>query len=170
MSCLGEGDMLGGRWISKQAYERAKRDLDETRSAIREQGRIIRLAIESGGGTHDNAMYDAATHEQEVLFERERKLSEHLSGARLIEEAEGRKEDQVHIGCAVVVYVEEKEKEFEYVILGPMDVEYQTVDNVISYNAPVARALLGKKVGDVVLVNIPAGKRELEICRIRKYL
>ncbi|HAA64119.1 MAG TPA: transcription elongation factor GreA, partial [Thermoanaerobacter sp.] len=74
--------------------------------------------------------------------------------------------DQVSIGCTVKVYDESYNEEVEYTIVG--SAEADPMNNKISDESPIGKALLGKKVGDVVSVEVPAGIIKLKILEIRK--
>jgi len=88
-----------------------------------------------------------------------------LKNAKVIDE-EDIKLDQVSIGCTVKVYDESYNEEVEYTIVG--SAEADPMNNKISDESPIGKALLGKKVGDVVSVEVPAGIINLKILEIRK--
>ena len=85
--------------------------------------------------------------------------------SRLLWKQEGAAKTVV-VGVKVKVYDEEFEEEDEYHVVG--STEADPVNNKISDESPVGRALLGHKVGDVVTVEAPAGDIKLKIIKISK--
>ena len=72
---------------------------------------------------------------------------------------------KLNIGCIVKIYDEEFDEEVEYRIIG--STESDPLNGLISNESPVGRALIGKKVGDEVEVETPAGINKLKILEIR---
>lgn len=136
---------------------------------VREQSQIVREAIDSGGGTHDNGMYDAALHEQAVLAERLDRAQQYLRDAALIEELTVAS-DTVTLGKFVVVQNTSTGERTPYIVVGAADVEYEPMQGRISHASPLARQLLGKRLGDVVSITVPGGTYEAEIVELRHCL
>jgi len=74
--------------------------------------------------------------------------------------------DKVSVGCTVKVYDEDFKEEAEYTIVG--STEADPMNNKISDESPIGKALLGKKVGDTVSVEVPAGIIKLKVLEIHK--
>ena len=74
--------------------------------------------------------------------------------------------DQINIGCSVRIYDMEFEEELEYKIVG--STEANSLKGKISNESPVGKALIGKKVGDVVTVETQAGEISYKILEIYK--
>jgi transcription elongation factor GreA len=70
----------------------------------------------------------------------------------------------VVFGCTVLLGDLESDKQVRYKIVGADEADIK--NGRISINSPVAKALIGKKVGDVVTVVVPSGKKEFEILEI----
>ncbi|KUJ89843.1 MAG: GreA/GreB family elongation factor [Thermoanaerobacter thermocopriae] len=117
------------------------------------------------GDLSENSEYDEAKNEQAFIEGRIATLEAMLKNAKVIDE-EDIKLDQVSIGCTVKVYDESYNEEVEYTIVG--SAEADPMNNKISDESPIGKALLGKKVGDVVSVEVPAGIIKLKILEIRK--
>ncbi|ADD03274.1 GreA/GreB family elongation factor [Thermoanaerobacter mathranii subsp. mathranii str. A3] len=117
------------------------------------------------GDLSENSEYDEAKNEQAFIEGRIATLEAMLKNAKVIDE-EDIKLDQVSIGCTVKVYDESYNEEVEYTIVG--SAEADPMNNKISDESPIGKALLGKKVGDVVSVEVPAGIINLKILEIRK--
>ena len=110
------------------------------------------------GDLSENAEYDAARNEQAEVEGRIAELEVMLDNAKIITEAS---KDKVSIGSKVVVkYVEDEESE-EYTIVGSKEAD--PFANKISNESPIAKAILGFSVGDVVTVDSPNGKYEVQI-------
>ena len=74
--------------------------------------------------------------------------------------------EKINIGCTVDVYDREFEEEMEFKIVG--STEANSLAGKISNESPVGRALIGKKVGDVVAVETQAGVIEYEVLKINR--
>lgn len=113
------------------------------------------------GDLSENAEYDAARNDQAQIEARIRELEAMIESAVIIKEINS---DTVSIGTKVVIeYVEDKEEE-EYSIVGSKEAD--PFANKISNESPIAKAIIGKKVNDVVLVDSPNGKYEVKIKKI----
>ena len=71
---------------------------------------------------------------------------------------------KVVFGATVTVADEDSGEETRYQVVG--DLEADIAHNRIAVSSPIARALIGKEVGDVVTVEAPAGNRELEVVKV----
>ena len=109
--------------------------------------------------------YDDAKNEQAKIEARIVELEAMLKNVEIIKDIKGAAKTVV-VGVKVKVYDEEFEEEDEYHVVG--STEADPVNNKISDESPVGRALLGHKVGDVVTVEAPAGDIKLKIIKISK--
>lgn len=117
------------------------------------------------GDLSENAEYDAARNDQAQIEAKIRELEVMIESAVIIKEINS---DTVSIGTKVVIeYVEDKEEE-EYSIVGSKEAD--PFANKISNESPIAKAIIGKKVNDIVLVDSPNGKYEVKIKKISCYL
>ena len=130
----------------------------------REVAERIKLAI-SYGDISENSEYEDAKNEQAFVEGRIITLEKMLRNARVIHEEEVDTQ-VVSIGSKVKVRDVEFREDVEYVIVG--SAESDPMENKISNESPVGKALLGKKVGSKVEVQVPAGKIEYEVLEIRK--
>jgi transcription elongation factor GreA len=117
------------------------------------------------GDLSENAEYDEAKNEQSRLEAQIIDLENTIRTAIIIDEANV-STDRVNIGTVVRVYDKELKEETEYAIVGAR--ESDPMNNKISNESPVGAALLGKKKGQVVKVQAPAGLIELKIIEIHK--
>jgi transcription elongation factor GreA len=116
------------------------------------------------GDLSENADYDAAKEEQGMIEAKIRDLEAKISLAEVIEptELDG---DRVKFGATVTIEDAESGDENTYTIVGEYEADMKR--NRISVTAPVARALIGKHVGDSVSIKTPKGTREVEIVDVQ---
>lgn len=113
------------------------------------------------GDLSENAEYDAARGEQATVEAKIMELESMIEHAVIIKEV---KTDKVSIGNSVKIeYVEDGETE-EYSIVGSKEAD--PFNNKISNESPIAQAIIGKKVGDVVTVASPNGEYQVKILEI----
>lgn len=117
----------------------------------------------SHGDLKENAEYHAAKEKQAVIDARIAELSDILSRAQVIEPA-SLKHERVSFGSTVKLIDVETEEEFTYTIVGAP--ESNPDKNLISYNSPLAKALITKEEGDEVRASLPKGVIEFEILEI----
>lgn len=115
------------------------------------------------GDISENAEYDAAKEQQAFLEKRIREIENMIANAQVVDPA-GMDTERVVFGLSVTVQDLESGEEISYQIVGSDEADIAA--KRISVTSPVARALIGKKIGDVVQVQIPRGSRELEVLDI----
>jgi len=118
------------------------------------------------GDLSENAEYDAAKEEQRDIELRIEELENLLRNAEVVVEDEVEL-DKISVGCIVKVYDVEFEEELEFSIVG--STEANSLQNRISNESPVGKALLGRRVGETVTVETQAGDiayRVLGISRV----
>ncbi|NLY64880.1 MAG: transcription elongation factor GreA [Alcaligenaceae bacterium] len=116
------------------------------------------------GDLSENAEYDAARERQGFIEGRIQELEGTLANAHIINPAELDIDDRIVFGATVTIEDLDSSETVTYQIVG--DLEADIRQNMISVSSPVARALIGKSEGDVVMVNVPAGEKEYEIIGI----
>ncbi|NLM11227.1 MAG: transcription elongation factor GreA [Clostridiaceae bacterium] len=130
----------------------------------REIAERIRQAL-AFGDISENSEYDEAKNEQAKNELRIVQLENMLKNATLIDEDEI-DTNSVRLGTRVKVYDMEFDEEVDYYIVG--STEADPLEQRISNDSPVGRALLGKKPGDIVTVQVPDGTVQLKILKIYK--
>lgn len=116
------------------------------------------------GDRSENADYQYGKRRLREIDRRVRFLRKRLERAQVVDPAAQTRRDQVFFG-ATVTYAREDDSEVTVTIVG-ID-EADTARGRISWVSPVARALLGKRVGDLVRVRTPQGTEEIEVVAIR---
>ncbi len=117
------------------------------------------------GDLSENSEYDAAKEEQAQVEARIVQLENMLKNAKVIDNDEIDL-TAVSIGTRVTVYDEEFEEEIEYSIVGSTEADPDAFK--ISDESPVGRALIGKKIDDIVDVETPGGVIKFKILSINK--
>ncbi len=115
------------------------------------------------GDIMENSAYDAAKEQQAFVEGRILSIETMLKTAVMIDE--NRQNETVTMGCTVSVKERGSSSEEVYQIVG--SAEADPLKGRISNESPVGKALMGKRVGDDVIVKIPAGERRLKIVSIR---
>ena len=117
------------------------------------------------GDLSENAEYDAAKDEQRDIEARIEELEKILKNPEVVVEDEVDL-DKISIGCTVTVYDNEFEEEMEFKIVG--STEANSLEGKISNESPVGKALIGRKVDDVVEVETQAGVMEYKVLKIER--
>ena len=127
---------------------------------------IIRSIAEarSHGDLSENAEYHAARERQSFIEGRIAELEEIISAAEVIDPSK-LSGDQVKFGAHVWLVDEETEQESAYQIVGVHEADIKS--GRLSVSSPLAKALIGKRVGDTVSVPAPGGDRSYEILGVR---
>jgi transcription elongation factor GreA len=122
----------------------------------------IKQAIEFGD-ISENSEYEDAKNEQAFIEGRILTLEKMLRNAKVIEHVQN-DSDLVHIGARVQLKDLEFGDELDYTLVG--FAEADPLNNKISFESPVGKAILGKRQGDIVEVNVPAGKLKYKILAV----
>ena len=117
------------------------------------------------GDLSENSEYDDAKNEQAKIEARIVEIEAMLKNVEVIKDIKGAAKT-VMVGVKVKVYDEEFDEEVEYHIVG--STEADPMNNKISDESPVGKALIGHKVNDTVIVEAPAGEIKLKIVGISK--
>lgn len=117
------------------------------------------------GDLKENAEYHAAREQQGFIEGRIQDIEGKLSNAQVIDITSITPTGKVIFGTTVRIINCDTDEELEYKIVG--DDEADIKQNRISVSSPIARALIGKEEGDVVVVQVPAGAVEYEIDEVK---
>ena len=130
-----------------------------------ERPRIINAIAEARahGDLSENAEYHAAKEEQAHNETRIMELEDLLSKAEVIDPSKLSGKD-IKFGAKVILIDLDTDEEAKYQIVG--DVESDFKEKKISISSPIAKALIGKTVGDEVEVNTPGGGKNYEIVKV----
>ena len=150
-------------YMTEEGLQKLKAELHELETV--ERPRVIAAIAEARdkGDLSENAEYDAAKEEQGMLESKIAQIKGRIMDARIIDQSSV-STDEVQILTKVRVRLKKTgaEKTYQLVTEG----EANSVEGKIAVTTPIAKGLLGKKVGDVAEVKVPAGVMEFEILEI----
>ena len=150
--------------MTPRGYAAMKEELQRLKSVERPANvKDIEEAI-AHGDLSENAEYHAAKEKQAHIAGQIAMLDDKLARAQVIDPSD-QDPDKVRFGTTVVLQDVETDDEVTYAIVG--EDEADAKKGMISVTSPVARALMGKEVGDDVQVKVPKGTREFEVLEIR---
>jgi transcription elongation factor GreA len=138
----------------------------ELKDLIHRQRPEVIKAIEearSHGDLSENAEYDAAKEKQALVEGRIQDIQSKLAGAEVVDTSKI-KSDKVVFGAKVKMLDYDTDEEVTYQIVGVDEADVKK--GQISILSPIARGLIGKKVGDVAVVTSPKGEKEYEILEL----
>jgi len=141
---------------------KAKLESELRQLTVVERPSVIKAIEEARaqGDISENAEYDAAKDRQALIEGRILELQGKISSAEVIEPS-SIKSDKIVFGATVTLLDLAEEVEVRYQIVGVDEADVK--NKSISILSPLARALIGKQSGDVVIVQSPKGDREYEI-------
>ena len=149
-------------YLTQEGYNEIKEELDNLINVKRPENIIAIKEARALGDLSENADYDAARNEQAEIEARIKKLETIVDNVEIIEEV---KTDAVGLGNTVKIsYVDDEDDLDEYKIVGSQEAD--PFESKISNESPIAKALMGHKVGDVVSVESPNGNYEIKIVEI----
>jgi transcription elongation factor GreA len=153
--------------LTKEGYEELDKRLEYLKVTKRaEITERIKTAREFGD-LSENAEYDAAKNEQAMIEGEILEIEDKLKKAKIIT-AEDKKEGVVSLGCTVSLYDKEFDENVQYQIVGTTEADPKAKPVArISNESPIGKAVLGKKKGEVVLVDAPDGIIEMKILEIK---
>ncbi len=117
------------------------------------------------GDLKENAEYHAAREQQSFTEGRIADIESKLANAQVIDVTTLPRSDKVVFGSTVLLGEEDSEEEKRYQIVGEDEADIK--EGKISFGSPIARALIGKLVGDVVDVQTPGGLKSYEIVDVQ---
>lgn len=135
----------------------------ELNHLVRVEREEIKQAISEArelGDLKENAEYAAAKERQSIIEGRILDVQSKIARARVINVAT-LKTDKIVFGATVTIFDNQKEITITYQIVG--EDEAMTDPNKISYNSPLGKALIGKEVGDEIIVKAPKGDLTYEV-------
>lgn len=149
--------------MTSEGYRALEEEIKFLKSV--ERPRIIKAIAEARahGDLSENAEYHAAKEQQGLNESRVAELEDKISRAEVIDVSK-LSGTTVKFGATVTLVDEDTEDEAKYQIVG--EIEADVKKGRVSITSPIARALIGKSVGDSVEVNTPGGGKSYEILKI----
>ena len=151
--------------LTSEGLKKLEDELDDLIVVKRKEvAQKIKEAREQGD-LSENAEYDAAKDEQRDIEARIEEIEKILKNAEIVDEDEVNI-DTINIGCQVRILDCEFEEELTYKIVG--STEANSLKGKISNESPVGRALIGKKVGEMVSVETQVGTVQYKVLDIQR--
>lgn len=153
------GDVVK-RPITKNGFQKLKDELDRFKKIERPKNIQDIAEARAHGDLSENAEYSAAKERQSYIAARIADLEHKIATSEIIDIS---KLDSARVvfGATVALVDLFKGEQKKYTIVGEDEIDLK--NGKISHSSPVGRALIGNRVGDVVLIKAPAGDREYEI-------
>lgn len=150
---------------TKQGYQDLVDELKYLKLTRREEIKE-QIAVARGfGDLSENAEYDEARNEQAKVEARIQELEALIENAEIIDES-NMDVRAISLGSVVKLYDEDFEEEITYSIVGSNQAD--PLDQKISDQSPIGRALMGKKAGDRVTVTAPAGELHFKVLEVAR--
>lgn len=148
-------------YLSKSRLDELKKELENLRTSRRiEVSQKLKKAKEYGD-LSENAEYSEAKDEEERVESRIDELEDVLKKAVIIKKGSS---NSVQIGSKVTIKNKKNAKISEFIIVGSN--ETNPSEGKISNESPIGRAILGAKVGEIVVINTPTGKVSYQLAKI----
>ncbi len=153
------------RYYTEEGFVKLRDELHQLKTV--ERPSISRQIAEARdkGDLSENAEYDAAKEAQGLLEMKIAKLEEVISNARIIDESQ-LTSDKVLILSKVKLMNIGMKKEFLYTLVAENEANLR--EGKISVDSPIGKGLLGKKVGDIVEIQVPNGIMKFEVLEISR--
>jgi len=149
--------------ITKAGYEALKQELEHLKTVERPSNIKAIEEARAHGDLSENAEFHAAKERQGFIEGRVSELGYKLGNADIID-IRNTPKDHLVFGCRAVLENIDTGESVEYLLVGPDESDINA--GRISVTSPLGKAMLGKEIGDEVLVAAPAGKRVYEIVDI----
>ncbi|MDC0450103.1 transcription elongation factor GreA [Pelagibacteraceae bacterium] len=145
--------------------ENLKLELEQLKNIKRPQIVAAIAEARSHGDLKENAEYHAAKEQQGQMESRVIEINDIIARANVIDVTKIENNGNVIFGATVTVQDLEINKKKTYKIVGKDEADISK--NLIYFKSPIGRALIGKSVGDALIVETPSGKKNLEILDVQ---
>ena len=152
-------------YLSKEGYERMEAELRDLKTRGRKEITEELAEARAKGDLSENAEYDAAKEAQGYLEKKIAELEHTLATSEIIDER-NIDDTKAFLLSTVTILNRKTNKEMKYTLVSKDEADFK--EKKISVDSPIGQAILGKEVGDIVDVNVPAGKLKLEIKKIER--
>ena len=157
--------MSDTNYMTEEGLIKLKGELEQLKMVDRPAASKAIAEARDKGDLSENAEYDAAKEAQGLLELKIRKLDDQVAKSRIIDETKINI-DSVQILNKVKMKNKANSSIIEYTLVSDPEADLKAMK--ISVNTPIAKALMGKKVGEVVEVTIPSGVVEYEVIEISR--
>lgn len=151
--------------LTRAGYEKLREELNH---AMTKRRREIARDLEKArafGDLKENAEYDAAKNAQAFNEARIADLSEKLSRTEILDDSNMDKSKAL-LGATVTLQDMDRDEELKYMLVAQEEADYES--NKISVTSPIGKALLGHKVNDEVIIQVPIGDLRYKVLKIER--
>ena len=151
--------------VTESSFLKLKAELEYLKNVKRKEAAENVGIARSFGDLSENSEYDEAKNEQAKIEVQISELEETIAHAKVISDHEIQT-DIVNVGVTVTIYDMDYNEETAYTLVSSREVD--PLNNLISDQSPIGRALIGTKVGDIVSVEIPDGVAKFRVMNISR--
>jgi transcription elongation factor GreA len=149
--------------MTREGYEKLRKELEHLKTAKRRQIAEEIARARAFGDLKENAEYHAAKNHQALNEKKIAEIEEKFSRIQIIDDAKIPK-GQIFIGATVLLKDLKTQEELNYTLVTQDEADFD--EGKISITSPIAKGLLGLKVGDTADIPIPAGTLKYKILKI----
>ena len=149
--------------VTRQGFEALKKELENLKKNERPENIKAIEEARAHGDLSENAEYAAAKDRQGFIEGRINELGFKLANIDIIE-TDKLPKDRAVFGCKVVLENIETGEDVSYQLVGPDESDIE--NGRISVSSPLGKAIIGRKPGDELTLEVPAGKRSYELIEI----
>jgi transcription elongation factor GreA len=150
-------------YLTPEGYENLKAELEELKTNGRSEVAAAIAEAREKGDLSENAEYDAAKDAQGLLEMKINELDKVMATARVLDSSQ-LDTSQVTVLSKVTIKNLKLKKEMTYHLVSESEADLKS--GKISVNSPIGKGLLGKKVGEITVIETPRGNIELEVLNI----
>lgn len=150
-------------YLSREGYEKLDAELRDLKTRGRKEIAEEISEARAKGDLSENAEYDAAKEAQGHLEKRIAELENTLATASILDEKDI-DTSKVYLLSTITILNKNTNKEMKYTLVSKDEADFK--QGKISVDSPIGQGILGKEIGDVVEIEVPAGTLELEILNI----
>ena len=151
--------------MSAAGLEELKKELNYLKTTRSDEVAEMIKVARGFGDLSENSEYDEAKNEQGKLYSRIAEVENILANCVVIEE-NADDANSVRLGCKITVLDIDMDLEETYQVVGSQEAD--PMSGRISEESPFGKALLGKAIGDIVIVEAPAGNIEYKVVNIQR--
>ncbi|MFC1555049.1 GreA/GreB family elongation factor [candidate division KSB1 bacterium] len=153
--------------LMKKTLDLLLKKIESLKAEVRENSINLQKAADFGD-LKENAEYKTAREHQEYLFGKLRRFEQYLD--HKVIDVNDLNPDTVTFGSSITIINNKTGKTVKYNILGPVEYELESMENVVTYTSPLARQLIGRKKGEEVEVQLPNRVDSIKILEIEKII
>ncbi|MCC5915043.1 MAG: transcription elongation factor GreA [Balneolaceae bacterium] len=152
-------------YLSREGYEKLDAELRDLKTRGRKEIAEEIAEARAKGDLSENAEYDAAKEAQGHLEKRIAELENTLATSSIIDE-KNIDASKAYLLSTVTILNKKTNKEMKYTLVSKDEADFKA--GKISVDSPIGQGILGKEIGDVVEIDVPAGTLKLEIKNIER--